>query len=360
MDMTAKASAYDRFSGPEYAVANGTHFTFDPTRFRNSEPEIIGESRRVKDLLARSGTVALTHCSTLILGETGTGKELVAKRIHNLSPRRHNAFIRVNCAAIPVGLLESELFGHERGAFTGALVQRIGRFELADKGTLFLDEVGDIPPELQPKLLRVLQEHEFERLGSARTIQTDVRLIAATHRNLGQMVREGKFREDLFYRINVFPISVPPLRERLEDIPRLVQHFTRHYARQLCKQIDTIATWVMEILLQYSWPGNIRELQNFVERAVILSPGVALEPPLEELVSLKHDVPAEPVTLKDVERAHILRTLQKTDGQLASADKLLGVPRSTLFYKIRRLGISLPRANKRPKTPKAAEACVTS
>jgi len=354
MPRTANAADYDPLSGLHQGFVNGKVAASDSPDSRRGEPEIIGESRKMRDTLARSQTVALTHCTTLIFGETGTGKELVAALIHKLSPRFQNAFIKVNCAAIPLGLLESELFGHERGAFTGALVQRIGRFELADKGTLFLDEVGDIPPELQPKLLRVLQEQEFERLGSARTIRTDVRLIAATHRNLGQMVHEGKFRADLYYRLNVFPIALPPLRERLEDVPRLVQHFTRKYARELNKRIETISSEVMDVLMQYPWPGNIRELQNFVARAVILSPGPALDPPSDELMRLKHEIPAEPVTLKDAERAHILRTLQKTDGQLARAAELLGVPRSTLFYRIRRLGISLPRTQKAKKT---AAAC---
>jgi formate hydrogenlyase transcriptional activator len=239
-------------------------------------------------------------------------------------------------------LLESELFGHERGAFTGAAAQRMGRFELADKGTMFLDEVGDIPMELQPKLLRVLQEQQFERLGGTRTIQTNVRLIAATHRNLAQMVDEGKFRQDLFYRLNVFPISVPPLRDRAEDIPHLVRHYTNTYARQFNRQIESIPATAMESMVNYSWPGNIRELQNFIERSVILSRGSVLEPPVSELIRLKHHLTVEPITLRDAERAHILRTLEKTNGQLAGAAVLLGIPRSTLFYRVRRLGIVLP------------------
>ena len=324
-----------KLAGPEHT----------PERY--GEPEIIAESRKLRDVLTQADLVAATGCTVLINGETGTGKELVAGLIHHRSPRRYRALIKINCAAIPLGLLESELFGHERGAFTGALAQRIGRFELADKGTLFLDEVGDIPAELQPKLLRVLQEHEFERLGSSRTIRTDVRLIAATHRNLAQMVEEGKFRADLFYRLNVFPITVPPLRDRVEDIPHLIEHFTGKYARQLNKPIETIRPGVMEALTQYTWPGNIRELQNFVERAVILSSGAALDPPLSELMHLKQEISAtEPITMKDAERAHILRTLQKTNGQLAGAALLLGIPRSTLFYRIRRLGIALPRRHR--------------
>jgi formate hydrogenlyase transcriptional activator len=319
---------------------------------RYGEVEIVGESRGLRDMIKQSRIVAPTNCPILIHGETGTGKELVAAMIHNLSPRKNQPFVKVNCAAIPLGLLESELFGHERGAFTGAIAQRIGRFEKAHKGTLFLDEVGDIPAELQPKLLRVLQEQEFERLGSTRTIHADVRVIAATHRNLPQMVDNGQFRADLFYRLSVFPVSVPHLRERREDIPHLIWYFTRKFAQQMNRRIDTIPPATMETLARYSWPGNIRELQNFIERAVILSEGQVLEPPLHELRF--NDVPAEPVTLEDAERVHILRTLRKTNGQLAGAAVLLGVPRSTLFYKIRRLGINMPRV---PKPQIAAATC---
>ena len=315
----------------------------DFTSNSHNEPEIIAESRKLRDALTQAEMVAPTDCAVLLQGETGTGKEVVAELIHNRSPRRDEALIKVNCAAIPSGLLESELFGHERGAFTGATAQRLGRFELADKGTLFLDEVGDIPLELQPKLLRVLQQQQFERLGGTRTLNTHVRLIAATHRNLAQMVEEGKFRVDLLYRLNVFPVTLPPLRERVEDIPSLVRFFTDRYSRQFNKQIDSIPTPAMDSLVNYSWPGNIRELQNFIERAVILSRGSVLDPPINELIRLSQSVPAEPVTLKDAERAHILRTLEKTNGQLAGAAVLLGIPRSTLFYRIRRLGITLPR-----------------
>jgi formate hydrogenlyase transcriptional activator len=318
-------------------------FTCDRTSNRHIELEIIAESQKLRDVLALAEMVAPTDCTVLLQGETGTGKEVVAEMIHNRSPRCSQPLIKVNCAAIPSGLLESELFGHERGAFTGATAQRLGRFELADKGTLLLDEVGDIPLELQPKLLRVLQEQEFERLGGTRTIHTQVRLIGATHRNLARMVDEGKFREDLMYRLNVFPITIPPLRERTEDIPHLVRHFTSKYAHQLNRQIETIPSSAVESLMNYSWPGNIRELQNFIERSVILSAGPVLDPPVEELMRLKPDVAAEPVTLKDAERAHILRTLEKTNGQLTGAAALLAIPRSTLFYRIRRLGITLPR-----------------
>src|SRR3984885_12473008 len=314
------------------------------------EQKIIAESRKLREVLSQAEMVAATDCTVLVQGDTGTGKELIAGLIHNHSPRRQHAHIRLNCAAIPLGLLESELFGHERGAFTGAMAQRLGRFELADKGSLFLDEVGDIPMELQPKLLRVLQEQEFERLGGTRTIQTNVRLIAATHRNLAQMVEEGTFRQDLFYRLSVFPITVPSLRDRPEDIPHLVWHYTNMYARQFNRQIESIPVAAMESMVNYSWPGNIRELQNFIERAVILSRGSVLDPPVRELIRLNHQVPVELITLRDVERAHIVRTLEKTNGQLAGAAVLLGIPRSTLFYRIRRLGIVLPSHKARKAT----------
>ena len=265
-------------------------FTPNRASLGRGEQEIIAESRKLQEVLSQAEMVAATNCTVIIQGDTGTGKELIAGFIHNHSPRRQQALIKVNCAAIPLGLLESELFGHERGAFTGAMAQRLGRFELADKGSLFLDEVGDIPMELQPKLLRVLQEQEFERLGGTRTIQTNVRLIAATHRNLAQMVEEGTFRQDLFYRLSVFPITVPALRDRPEDIPHLVWHYTNTYARQFNRQIESIPVAAMESMVNYSWPGNIRELQNFIERAVILSRGSVLEPPVSELIRLNHKV----------------------------------------------------------------------
>jgi formate hydrogenlyase transcriptional activator len=310
--------------------------------FRSGDHEILGDSQKLCDMMKQVEMVAPTNCTALIQGETGTGKERIAAMIHTLSPRRNHPLVKVNCAAIPAGLLESELFGHERGAFTGAIAQRIGRFEQANKGTLFLDEVGDIPLEVQPKLLRVLQEQEFERLGSTHTIHGDVRIVAATHRSLAQMVADGAFRADLFYRLSVFPIAVPPLREREEDIPLLIQHFTRLFAQQMNKQIDTIPRAAVEFLINYSWPGNIRELQNFIERSVILSGRGVLEPPLNELQA-EQGTPGEPVTLRDAERTHILRTLRKTSGQLAGAAVLLGIPRSTLFYMIRRLGITVPK-----------------
>jgi formate hydrogenlyase transcriptional activator len=337
MDTCVTTNAPERFTPHRASLGRG-------------EQEIIAESRKLKEVLSQAEMVAATNCTVIIQGDTGTGKELIAGFIHNHSPRRQQALIKVNCAAIPLGLLESELFGHERGAFTGAMAQRLGRFELADKGSLFLDEVGDIPMELQPKLLRVLQEQEFERLGGTRTIQTNVRLISATHRNLAQMVEEGTFRQDLFYRLSVFPVTVPALRDRPEDIPHLVWHYTNTYARQFNRQIESIPVAAMESMVSYSWPGNIRELQNFIERAVILSCGSVLEPPVRELIRQNQRVPAEPVTLRDAERAHIIRTLEKTNGQLAGAAVLLGIPRSTLFYRVRRLGIVLPSHKSRKAT----------
>jgi len=344
MMVPALTSRNHWFSTIEGGPARGTHLI--ETHAWQSEPEIIGQSSRLQQVLREVEIVAPTRSTVIILGETGTGKDLVARTIHRLSQQHQHAFVRLNCAAIPLDLLESELFGHERGAFTGAIAQRMGRFELAHNGTLFLDEIGDIPPGLQPKLLRVLQEQEFERLGSTRTIHTNVRLIAATHRNLAQMVDDGRFRGDLYYRLSVFPITVPPLRERREDIPHLIRHFTSKYAQQLKKEIEVIPPHVTEVLMQHPWPGNVRELQNFIERAVILSRGPVLEPPLPELARMKAESTAEPVTLRDAERAHILRILGKANGQLSGAAVLLGVPRSTLFYKMRRLGISLPRKAK--------------
>jgi formate hydrogenlyase transcriptional activator len=308
-----------------------------------SEPEIIGESATLRRALGLADLVAPTDSTVLILGESGTGKELVAKRVHNLSDRLRHPFVEVSCAAIPLGLLESELFGHERGAFTGAIAQRVGRFEMANRGTLFLDEVGDIPSELQPKLLRVLQQQEFQRLGGTRTIRTDVRLIAATHRNLAQMVEEEKFRADLYYRLQVFPITLPPLRDRREDIPSLVWHFADKFARRMSKRIETIPSCAMETLRHNPWSGNIRELQNFIERAVILSRGPTLELPLSELKPSNGES-AAPVTLRDAERAHIVRILREVNGVIAAAAARLAVPRSTLFYKMRRLGIRRDQA----------------
>ena len=305
--------------------------------------DIIGESRPLKVVLKQVETVAPTDAAVLILGETGTGKELIARSIHHLSPRRERTFVRLNCAAIPVGLLESELFGHERGAFTGALNQKIGRLELADHGTLYLDEVGDIPLELQPKLLRALQEKEFERLGSTRTISVDVRLIAATNQNLEQMVQEKRFRSDLYYRLKVFPIAVPPLRERGEDIPRLVHYFVEKYSRRLNRQIESIPPEALAALSKWPWPGNIRELENFIERAVILTKGPKLNVPVAEL-KLPAEAPSTaPSSLEAAEREHILRALREAKGVVGGpkgAAAMLGLKRTTLNFKMRKLGIS--------------------
>jgi formate hydrogenlyase transcriptional activator len=306
-------------------------------------PNIIGCSAAIRNVLHNVGLVAPTDATVLIKGETGTGKEMIASAIHSLSSRSAGPLIKLNCAAIPTGLLESDLFGHERGAFTGALSQRVGRFELADSGTLFLDEVGDIPLELQPKLLRVLQEQEFERLGSNRTLRSNARIVAATNRNLGRMVAERRFRADLFYRLSIFPIALPPLRDRREDVPLLVRHFVEQYAHRLNKPIEVIPQSVMDVMTRYSWPGNVRQLQNFIERAAILTRGSALEPPLSELQCAHEKIAPEPISLKDAERFHIVRILEETNGRLAPAAELLGVPRTTLFYKLRRLGIERAR-----------------
>jgi formate hydrogenlyase transcriptional activator len=306
---------------------------------------IVGESAALKQALDLVSVVAPTASTVLILGETGTGKELIARAIHNLSPRRERAFVKLNCAAIPLGLLESELFGHEKGAFTGAIAQKTGRFDLANKGTLFLDEVGDIPLELQAKLLRVLQEQEFERLGSNRTHKVDVRLIAATHRDLASMVKQLTFREDLYYRLKVFPIHVPPLRLRTEDIPQLVRHFVSVYAQRMSKSIDQIPTETMEALVRYRWPGNVRELQNFVERAVILSPHSVLRAPVGELdpfhPSQERNVPMS--GLAEVERDHIVSALEASNwvvGGRSGAAERLGMKRTTLVSRMQKLGIS--------------------
>ena len=309
--------------------------------------EIVGESRTLKTALSLASVVAPTDSTVLIQGETGTGKELVARAIHKLSSRSEKAFVKLNCAAIPLGLLESELFGHEKGAFTGAIAQKTGRFELADKGTLFLDEVGDIPLELQAKLLRVLQEQEFERLGSNRTHKVDVRLIAATHRDLPAMVRQGAFRDDLYYRLKVFPIQVPALRQRTEDIPRLVRHFATLYAQRMNKRIDGIPPETMEALVRYEWPGNVRELQNFIERAVILSPQSILRAPVSELEPFQpHEESNAPMNgLAEVERDHILRALQASNwviGGQSGAAARLGMKRTSLVYRMKKLRINRP------------------
>jgi len=321
----------------------------DEIRTEYNFEEIIGENAALKQILEQLQTVAPTDSTILILGETGTGKELIARAIHNLSARRERTLVKVNCAAIPTGLLESELFGHEKGAFTGAIAQRVGRFELAHRGTLFLDEVGDIPIELQPKLLRVLQEQEFERLGSSRTIRVDVRLVAATNVDLAQRVKDNQFRSDLYYRLNVFPVMIPPLRDRREDIPLLVRYFAQKYARRMKKPIDTIPVKAMTALSEYQWPGNVRELENFIERAVILSRGKELQLPLAELKQ-RAKVIAVPspnglVTLEHAEREHIVRALGETDwviGGPAGAAAKLGMKRTTLQSRIKKLGIARP------------------
>src|SRR5436309_4725397 len=304
---------------------------------------IVGTSTALQNVLNQVEVVAPTESTVLLLGETGTGKELIARAILNVSSRSNRPFVKLNCAAIPSGLLESELFGHEKGAFIGAVAQKIGRFELAHGGTLFLDEVGDIPLELQPKLLRVLQEQEFERLGSTRTLRVDVRLIAATNRDLAQMATEKHFREDLYFRLNVFPIRIPPLRERQGDIPLLVQHYVDKYASRMNKQIESIPEETMAALCSYSWPGNIRELQNVVERSVILTPGDVLQIQLNDLQQSNPISPTMAGTLEDVERQRILQALQEAGAVIGGrhgAAARLGLKRTTLLYKMQRLGIT--------------------
>jgi formate hydrogenlyase transcriptional activator len=305
-------------------------------------PRIVGNSAALRGVLGLVRIVAPTDATVLINGETGTGKELIAEAIHKCSNRSNGPFVRVNCAAIPAGLLESELFGHERGAYTGAVARGIGRFERANRGTLFLDEIGDLPLELQPKILRVLQERQFERLGSATTIRTDVRVICATHRNLTEMVDKREFRADLFYRLSVFPIDLPPLRGRADDIRLLVHHFAMHYAARMRKPITVIAEEFIAACARHFWPGNVRELQNFIERSVILSTGTVLTGSLPELTGTLKLSAA--VTLEDAERSHILQTLQQTEGIVGGRDGAaarLGLPRTTLISKMKRLGISL-------------------
>jgi formate hydrogenlyase transcriptional activator len=330
-------------------AASATFRAGDQDRNSRRFEQILGMSPALEAVLEQVEQVAPTDSTVLIQGETGTGKELIARAVHNLSSRCGRPFIKLNCAAIPFDLLESELFGHEKGAFTGAIAQKIGRFEMADKGTLFLDEVGDIPPGLQPKLLRVLQEQEFERLGSTRTHQVDVRLVAATNRNLVEMVRRNEFRSDLYYRLNVFPIALPPLRARREDIPALVEHFVEIYARRMGKQIDQISSRTMSELTSYAWPGNIRELQNFIERSVILSSGNILQAPFASLKAAATTEAQEAVTLEEAERNHIRKTLDQTRWVVSGpngAAARLGIKRSTLYFRMQKLGIS--RSNKDP------------
>jgi formate hydrogenlyase transcriptional activator len=311
--------------------------------------DLIGSSPNFRTVLTQVARVAPVDSAVLIQGETGTGKEMIARAIHEASPRRHNRFIALNCAAIPSALLESELFGHERGAFTGAWAQTKGRFQMADGGTLFLDEIGDLPLELQPKLLRALQEQEFERLGSAQTVRVNVRVVAATNQDLEELVTRKLFRADLFYRLNVIPICLPPLRERVQDISLLTEFFVAKFAACFNKPIDLIPDEVMAVLKAHDWPGNIRELQNLIERAVLFSPGSVLRLPLDLKQTVKQNPESASRTLADAEREHILETLRQTDwligGQDGAANRL-GLPRTTLIYKMRKLGIGTRRSPK--------------
>jgi formate hydrogenlyase transcriptional activator len=352
------AIAYGEIASLKDKLAQEVVYLQDEIRTELKFEEIVGNSEVLARVLAQLDTVAPTDSTVLIYGETGTGKELIARAIHNLSSRKSNAFVKLNCAAIPTGLLESELFGHEKGAFTGAIAQRVGRFELANRGTVFLDEIGDIPLELQPKLLRVLQEREFERLGSTRTLRTDARLIAATNRDLAAMVEEQKFRSDLYYRLNVFPVRVPPLRERREDIPLLVRHFVQQFSRRMTRSVETIPSETMKTLVRYDWPGNIRELQNVIERAVIISTGPVLKVPLDDLRTRVHsgeasngdsafeDAGKMRGVLRDAERKQILAALKQANWVVAGpkgAADLLGLKRSTLQAHMKRLGIRVSR-----------------
>ena len=304
--------------------------------------EIVGESKKLKGVLKQVEDVAGTDATVLILGETGTGKELIARAIHNLSPRREFAFVRLNCSAIPSGLLESELFGHEKGAFTGAIAQKVGRLELAHQGTFFLDEVGDLPLELQPKILRALQEKEFERVGGTKTIPVNVRLVAATNRDLAKLAAGGQFRSDLYYRLRVFPVTVPPLRERRDDIPLLVRYFVNAHSKRMGRRIDTIPKETMDKLIKWHWPGNIRELENFIERSAILSPGPVLQAPLAELETLEAQPEALNASLESAEREHILKVLRESGGMIGGSNgaaERLGLKRTTLNSKMKKLGI---------------------
>jgi formate hydrogenlyase transcriptional activator len=307
-------------------------------------PDLIGSSERFQALLEEVRVVAPAECAVLVQGETGTGKEVIARAIHNSGPRQRGPFVGLNCAAIPGALLESELFGHERGAFTGAIEQTIGRFQAAHGGTLFLDEIGDLPLELQPKLLRVLQEQQYERLGSTRTLRADVRVIAATNQDLWRMVEEKTFRADLYYRLSVFPICLPPLRERKDDIPSLVRYFVQRFSRQMGKSIDQVPDGVMEIIRSHHWPGNIRELQNFIERSVIMTSGRILSPRITELKLLMQTTVSAPTqTLSDAERAHIIGILRAANWVVGGRDGAaarLGLPRTTLISRMQKLGIS--------------------
>ncbi len=338
------ARAYTQIAELKNKLAEEKLYLEDEIRTEYNFEEIVGESAALKRVLKQVEIVGVSDATVLIQGETGTGKELIARALHNVSSRRERTLVKLNCAAIPTGLLESELFGHEKGAFTGAIERKVGRVELADGGTLFLDEIGDIPPELQPKLLRVLQEQEFERLGSTRTIRVNVRLIAATNRDLSKMVAEREFRSDLFYRLNVFPITIPPLRERGDDIALLVRYFAQKHSRRMNKKIQTIPSEALEALARYPWPGNVRELENFIERAVILSSGPVLRPPLSELKGGAGISSGK--TLEAAEREHILNVLKETKGTIAGpygAAARLGMKRTTLQSKMKKLGIKRPR-----------------
>ena len=351
----ANALQHHALSESREQISEQKSYLEEEIRAEQDFEDIVGGSAALRAVLERVETVAPTDSTVLVCGETGTGKELIARAIHERSSRRDRTFVRINCAAIPLGLLESELFGHEKGAFTGAIARKIGRFELAHQGSLFLDEVGDIPAELQPKLLRVLQEQEFERLGSSHTRRVDVRLIAATNHDLSRMVAEGRFRPDLFYRLNVFPIIVPPLRERVEDIPLLARYFANKYARRMNKRIERISPATMSALASYPWPGNVRELQNFIERAVILTAGEELAAPLAEL-QVPQAVPVSSarngdLSLRDAEREHILMALRQARwvvGGPGGAAVKLGLKRTTLLYRMEKLGISRQQVSDKP------------
>jgi formate hydrogenlyase transcriptional activator len=349
--MSAAAANFPQFSGYQAVAAANGRFPFSDKPLM-PEPEqskasfldtIVGRHGGLRAVLSQVEIVAPTDATVLISGETGSGKELIARAIHELSPRHNRNLVKLNCAAIPAGLLESELFGHERGAFTGALMQKKGRFELADGGSLFLDEIGDISLELQPKLLRAVQEQEFERLGSTRTIEVNVRMIAATHRHLPAMIRDGKFREDLFYRLNVFPIEIPPLRERREDIPMMVDYFVSTLSQRMGKQIESVPDQAMEVLINHPWRGNVRELANFIERCVILTPGDELQVPIAELNASRSRGIAAASTFEQAERAVIVDALKAASGQISGrggAAGRLGLKRTTLQNKMRKLNIN--------------------
>jgi transcriptional regulator with GAF, ATPase, and Fis domain len=338
-DLTQKKAAEEAFHRSERQKT----YLMEELELNQQFDEIIGRSSGLRRVLKQVEDVASTDATVLILGETGTGKELIARAIHRLSPRRENAFVRLNCSAIPSGLLESELFGHEKGAFTGAISQKVGRLELADQGTFLLDEVGDLPPELQPKILRALQEKEFERVGGTKTIPVNVRLVAATNRDLAQMVSAGQFRSDLYYRLRVFPITIPPLRDRREDIPLLASYFLHTHSKRMSRHIESIPPATMEALIEWDWPGNVRELENFMERSVILSPGPVLRAPISELRMQLHSSPAADVNLEANERAHILKVLRDCKGAIGGkggAAERLGLKRTTLNSKLKKLAIT--------------------